>query len=274
MDQAGRSEYALGHSDTEMDRLSAQARALEPFTRRMFRDAGLCDGMRVLDVGSGSGDVAFLAASAVGPSGEVLGIDRVPAAVETAGERARKAGYQNVKFIAGDLFEMSFPQPFDAVVGRLVLMHQPDPVAMLRKLSSLARPGAIFAFQEYDISAARSYPHLEIFEQCLQWLLAAFERAGTDVRMGLKLYSAFVAAGLPAPSMSLDALIGGGPDNPGSALVPDVIRSLLPALERFGIATAAQVGIDSLRERMQAAVVAEGGIVISPSLIGAWCKRE
>ena len=53
--------YALGHSDRELARLSLQARLFDPLTRQLFRDAGVAPGMRVLDVGSGSGDVAFLA---------------------------------------------------------------------------------------------------------------------------------------------------------------------------------------------------------------------
>lgn len=53
--------YALGHSQRELKRLSTQAALFEPFTRRMFEQAGLTRGMRVLDVDSGNGDVAFLA---------------------------------------------------------------------------------------------------------------------------------------------------------------------------------------------------------------------
>jgi protein-L-isoaspartate O-methyltransferase len=68
--------YGLGHSERELGRLSAQARIFEPFTRRMLEQAGVSQGMRVLDVGSGTGDVAFLCASLVGPAGEVIGMDR------------------------------------------------------------------------------------------------------------------------------------------------------------------------------------------------------
>ena len=69
--------YALGHSDRELDRLSAQARLIDPVTRRFFHDAGIVPGMHVLDVGRGAGDVAFLVADLVGESGEVIGVDRL-----------------------------------------------------------------------------------------------------------------------------------------------------------------------------------------------------
>lgn len=265
--------YSLGHSVREMKRLSAQAGVFEPFTRRMLQEAGLSEGMRVLDVGSGAGDVAFLCASLVGSSGTVIGIDKAQTAVETANERARSIHPGNVTFITGDPSNMQFEMPFDAVVGRLVLMHQADPAAMLRKLACLVRPGGLVAFQEFDIDGAHTYPRSPIFEQCMEWITAAFVRTGTDTRMGLKLHSAFIAAGLPAPSMSLDAGIWGGEKNPASSLVTEVIRSLLPVLEKSGIATEAQVGIGSLQERIQNELLA-GGVAISPSLVGAWTKLQ
>ena len=67
--------YALGHSDFELKRLDRQAQLLRPATREFLEAAGMTAGMRVLDVGSGTGDVAFLAADIVGPSGEVVGTD-------------------------------------------------------------------------------------------------------------------------------------------------------------------------------------------------------
>ena len=270
----GGAGYALGHSEREIGRLGAQARIFEPFTRRMLQQAGVSQGMRVLDVGSGAGDVALLCAALVGPTGEVVGMDRAPAAVEASRERARSAGFGNVIFAVGDPAGMPFNEPFDAVVGRLVLMHQPDPVAMLRKLSHLLRRGGIVAFQEFDIGGARSFPPSRTFEQGLEWIAAALAATGADNRMGVKLYPAFVEAGLPAPSMSLDAGIWGGPDNPAAMMVSEVIRSLLPVLVKAGIATEAQVAIDSLQDRIQQELLAAGGVAISPSLIGCWARLD
>jgi SAM-dependent methyltransferase len=95
-------EYALGHSSRELDRLSFQGSVLAPFTRQLFTQAGIKPGMRVLDVGSGSGDVSFLAAELVGESGLVLGVDRSLAAVERARARAVGRNPPNVAFAVGD----------------------------------------------------------------------------------------------------------------------------------------------------------------------------
>ena len=78
------SGYVLGHSDRELERLRTQARLIEPITREFFIEAGIAPGMRILDVGSGSGDVTLLAADLVGDKGSVVGVDRAPAAILAA----------------------------------------------------------------------------------------------------------------------------------------------------------------------------------------------
>ena len=76
--------HVLGRSDLETPRLAQQAELFEPSLRRLLTEAGITTGMAVLDLGSGSGDVAMLAAEMVGPTGCVLGIDSNPAVLSTA----------------------------------------------------------------------------------------------------------------------------------------------------------------------------------------------
>ena len=58
--------YALGYTDAEYERLIRQAARFAPLTERFFREAGIASGQRVLDLGSGAGDVAMLVAKLVG----------------------------------------------------------------------------------------------------------------------------------------------------------------------------------------------------------------
>src|SRR5262245_7046982 len=108
IEHAVRHPYALGHSSSELERLIAQAKIVSPFTRQVLQDGGLSKCMRVLDVGSGAGDVAFLAADLVGPSGEVMGIDRSLDALKAARSRVRDMGNRNISFHEGEPSEMTF----------------------------------------------------------------------------------------------------------------------------------------------------------------------
>jgi SAM-dependent methyltransferase len=265
--------YALGHSTRELHRLSTQGRLLEPLTRQIFRDAGIGPGMRVLDVGSGAGDVAFLAADLVGNTGEVIGMDRSEVALDLARARAKDRSLHNVSFQEGDPVEATFAQPFDAVVGRLVLMYYADPVAALRRLMGHLRPGGVVAFHEPDINSIKSFPPAPIHDRCWQWIAETFRLLGTETRMGMKLHSTFVAAGLRAPSMRLQAFVGAGASAPDWLhVVAELTGSLFFEMTRLGVVSADEVGMRTLADRLCAENLANGGVVLSPSLIGAWSR--
>lgn len=84
--------YVLGQSAYEYERLTLQAKVLRPFTEKCFTMLGIRPGMRVLEVGSGLGDVALLVAEIVGPGGRVLGVDRDAMGLQHARERTRQQG--------------------------------------------------------------------------------------------------------------------------------------------------------------------------------------
>ena len=68
------------------------------------------------------------------------------------------------------------------MIGRLILMHLPDPAAALRRLSSFVRPGGVIAFSENDIAAARSVPDMPLFAQVIPGIVRAFEGMGLSAR--------------------------------------------------------------------------------------------
>jgi SAM-dependent methyltransferase len=266
-------EYALGHSSRELDRLSFQGTVCAPFTRQLFTQAGIEPGMRVLDVGSGSGDVSFLAAELVGESGHVLGVERSAAAVERARARAIRRNHPNVAFAVGDPAAMQFDQPFDAIVGRFVLMYQDDPVESLTKMTQHLRAGGLVAFQELDTSACRSCPAVSAFDEAARWLQEALRGSGARPELGLEMHSLFLDSGLPAPLMRFDAVVSGEAESPVYELLAEGVRSLMPTLLKFNIASPAHVQIDSLADRIRKEVVARRAVVVSYGLVGAWARK-
>src|SRR5882757_2959769 len=93
--------YVMGRSSAETDRLKRQSQLYDGSTWQLLKEAGLSRGMKVLDVGSGAGNVSFVAASLVGETGQVVGIDSNPAIVEEAANAALALGLHQVSFRAG-----------------------------------------------------------------------------------------------------------------------------------------------------------------------------
>jgi hypothetical protein len=150
-------------------------------------------------------------------------------------------------------------------------MYYPDPAAALRGLCAHLRDRGLIVFQEFDITNCRSIPRVPTYERQVEWIRQALLATDARTQLGLELYSIFMAAGLPAPSMRMDAAINGNPDFLAYELLAEVTRSLLPVIEKFKIATAEEVDVCTLARRVRDEVVAVKGVAISPALIGAWC---
>ncbi|MHA1157498.1 MAG: class I SAM-dependent methyltransferase, partial [Alphaproteobacteria bacterium] len=204
--------YVLGHSDGELARLERQAQIFHPETEYILQRAGIEPGMRVLDVGCGVGDVALTAAGMVGPEGEVVGVDNASSALFMARARAKEADLDQVKFVEGDVTNMQPEGQFDALVGRFILMHLPDPAGVISRLSRFLRPGAAVAFIELDIEQTAAFPPLPLLDRCVAWIATTYRKVGVEPNMGARLYATFRAAGL-SPQMHGSCKIENGPDS-------------------------------------------------------------
>jgi ubiquinone/menaquinone biosynthesis C-methylase UbiE len=266
------SHYALGSSDAEHERLIRQAALLAPLTERFFREACIGPGQRILDLGSGVGDVAMLAARLVGPSGEVVGIERDTRSIARARVRVAEAGLHNVTFTQSDVRHLSDDKPFDAVVGRFILQFLPDPVAALRSLSQLVRPGGVIAFHEPSwISILPLCAHLALWSACASLARESLQRSGGNTEMGLGLYHTFQQAGLPAPNLQMEIPLG---DDPSSARwIYDLFSTLLPQIRQLHLPVEDLGNLDTLLERIQSEVAASKNPVPCVALIGAWSRK-
>lgn len=266
--------YVVGHSQKETQWLQKQGDLVSPATGFLLQRAGIVAGMKVLDVGSGAGDVALLAAELVGPTGVVVGVDSNPTILETARVRVRAAGLTQVSFMAGDIRNVALDRDFDAVIGRNVLMYVADLADVLRGVVRYLRPGGIVAFHEFDFSILERLVETEgvpaLFQQVSHWCSAGFRRAGVHMQMGFELPKAFVAAGLPFPQMQLDGVIGTGPEWAGYDVLANLLRTLLPMLVQYGIVQVEEVDVDTLSERMRAEAVKQQIFIASHIQVGAW----
>jgi len=263
------SAYVLGHTQEELARLEAQAEIFKDPTEDILKRAGIRPGMKVLDIGCGVGDVALIAGDLVGPSGSVLAVDLSDAALATARARAAASGLGWVSFMQADVDSLSLDAKVDAVIGRFILMHLPDPAVTIRNVLANVVDGGSLAFVEMDISSASTVPEMALFDQCLNWIVDLYRRIGAEPNMGSRLYGAFRAAGL-VPQLRGSCRVEAGP----SARVPDylaeTIRTIMPTLGELGIAHNADIDIDTLSDRLREASLAGDQCFIFPRLVGAW----
>jgi len=104
--------------------------------------AGLKDGERVLDLGSGGGIDCFLAARQVGPKGHVIGLDMTPDMLALARRNAETLGVSNVEFVEGYIEDIPLPKSsVDVVISNCVVCLSPDKEAVAREAFRVLSPG-------------------------------------------------------------------------------------------------------------------------------------
>jgi SAM-dependent methyltransferase len=166
--------YVLGHSQAEIRRLINQATILRPTTERLLRSAGIKQGMRVLDVGCGAGDVSMLAGKLVGASGSVVGIDLNADILAVARDRSPVDGFTNVTFTEASVGTFAGPIPFDLVIARYVFRARtPSWDAAGRMIENFSGAGLAQPelFSEVPVGGGVDAPHYAWFAGVARTLL-------------------------------------------------------------------------------------------------------
>lgn len=254
------------------DNRTAMSDARESFTERLLHDAGVGEGMRVLDLGCGHGDVSLMVATRVGPTGEVVGVDRNAQALARAEARRDAEGLGHVRFVQGDLGSDAPDGDFDAIVGRRVLMYLRDPEDVLRRLAGSLRPGGLMIFQEQDSTMVpASVVPLPLHRQVHEWIWTTVEREGADVHMGFHLAGVLEGAGLQVEHLRAEAIV----QAPGIHHdVARIVRVMLRRITAHGVASEEEIQIDSLAERLAAEREAAQATYVGDMVFGAWGRKR
>jgi 2-polyprenyl-3-methyl-5-hydroxy-6-metoxy-1,4-benzoquinol methylase len=145
--------YTHGHADPVLQ--SHRWRTVENSAGYLV--PRLRPGLDVLDVGCGPGTITVDLAARVAP-GRVVGLDVSAAPLDEARALARRSGVP-VEFGVGDAYALAFPDDaFDVVHAHQVLQHLTDPVAALREMARVCRPGGVVAVRDVDYAATTWYP--------------------------------------------------------------------------------------------------------------------
>jgi trans-aconitate methyltransferase len=267
------SEYVLGYTDREQLRLIRQARVLAPVTEHFLRDAGIGSGMRVLDIGCGMGDVAMIVAQLVGSAGRVVSIDLDQASIETAQRRASNMGLDNTTFYRADISTFTDVDPFDAIVGRLVLQFLPDTAATIGRLCGLLSPGGIMALQEPTWKICLAYTsHLPLRTAVTTLICDTFLAGGAHTEMELPIYQSFMAANLTSPQLRVELPVGDGPEF--RSLLHDLLVTIWARAEAFRLPLESLGDPTTLASRLDDELEANRSFAAFVGLVGAFARKR
>jgi ubiquinone/menaquinone biosynthesis C-methylase UbiE len=263
--------YVLGYSNAEHQRLVRQAKLLAPATEQLFKDAGLCPGMRVLDIGCGMGDVSMLVAHLVGPSGYVVGVDRDDTTLGKARARGDSAGYENLTFVRADIADLPRAEPFDAIVGRFIIMFLPDPVDVLKELRALVHPGGVMAFLEASwVNQLAQTAHLPLRLAVSTLVHDTLARSGARTNNELPLWRDFQSAGLPPPKMRNEVLMSADPEL--RSWLFDITQTLLPRAKEFGLTYEPLGDMATLKQRLDDELFSANSFATCLGVVAAHCR--
>ena len=273
MSRTAASAYVMGHNDRERRRLTAQGAIINPLTEQLLRRAGLTSGMRIVDFGCGVGDISLIAARLVGADGQVTGVDIDGEALSICRQRAREQGFTHVNFEQANVLEFQPKAPVDATVGRHILIHTREPMALFKTAFAALKPGAMAIFQEYDFSVLHpGYPHTPLRDRLGSTFRDFFGRV-TRSDMGTQLYHLALEAGFCSVDCRVEYPIGGGAESPYYEWFAESLRSILPRAEALGVICASDVDIDTLADRLRQEAVANGSCIPATMMVGCIARK-
>ena len=143
--------YVLGSTETERERLLAQAAEFESQSRWLLGKIDVRPGSRAVDIGCGPIGILNLLSKRVGKTGSVVGLEREQLFVTMARTEVAQRGLHNVEVVQGDAMDSGPPKGvFDLVHERLVMINMPARQLLLKEMISLLRPGGTIILEDVD----------------------------------------------------------------------------------------------------------------------------
>lgn len=188
--------YIIGGGEAGSERLRVLADATWPESGIFLREAGLAEGVRVLDAGCGNGAITLRIAGCTGETGRVTAMDRDADMIRIARSDAKDRGL-DIEFRHGDIErDASLGDGYDLVYARLLLSHLGDPAAALGRLTAALRPGGMLAVEDVDFRGHFCHPACPAFDRYVAWYEAAAVARGADPFIGPRLLGMLLDAGL------------------------------------------------------------------------------
>src|SRR5262249_39206930 len=194
--------YILATGGKDVNRRRLLHEVYGPGTEALFHRVGLRDGLRVVEIGCGSGNTACWVAQQVAPSGSVVAIDISSDQIEQARRQAQRRNLRNIEFHVADAYSPRLPEgSFDLVYCPLVLIHLTRPAAALAAIRGLVRSGGQLVCEEMDLGCWLCDPPAAAMTRFFALNAALGERRGENFCLGASLHRLFREVGFGRPEV-------------------------------------------------------------------------
>jgi len=262
--------YILATGAQDVERLRLLNQVYGPASHAVLRQAGLTEGLRVAEIGCGTGNVTCWIARQVGPRGAVIGIDKNQPQIEQARRQAAEQKLTNVTFQEGDAYAPGLSsESFDMAYCRLVLMHLKRPLEALRALRDLVRPGGRVVCEELDLGQWLCNPPTRGMERFVELNLKLGERCGEDYRLGSVLPRLFREAGFGMPEATAHFPLVLRGEN--KRLLAMTFHQFAPTLVQEGLATPEEM--QEIAQDMTRVAADETTLLGLPLTVQVWAVK-
>jgi ubiquinone/menaquinone biosynthesis C-methylase UbiE len=252
------------------ERLRILSRVMRPTSLALLERAGLGPGMKVLEIGSGGGDLAFDIARIVAPGGRVLGTDIDPTKLDLATREAAELHLANIAFEPGNIMERPPAGNFDFIHARFVLTHLTDPARALEHIRAALSPGGIVVLEDIDFSGYFCYPDCAALWRYVHLYTETTRRRGVDANIGPRLPSLLAAAGFE--NIQVNIVQPAGLAGEVKWMSPLTMENIAEAVIAEGLATAEE--IRGIVADLYAFADTPGSLGSMPRIFEAWASRR
>lgn len=263
--------YPLGGTQTERDRLLAQAKQYEASANALLDRLNIRPGWRAADIGCGPIGILDLLSRRVGPGGAVVGLEREARFVEMARAEIARRGLANVTMVQADGLDTGLEKnSFDLVHERLVMINVASREALLKEMVSLARPGGTIALEDVDNVSWLCQPAHPSWDILLNAFHTAFQAGGGDPFIGRRLPLLLRDAGVGDVQVHVSVDSPEPGDYRRTHLV-SLIDSVRDKIVAKGILD--ESALNEHRDALQRHLADPATIVIDKLLVQAWGQR-
>ena len=261
--------YVIRGGRPGYDRLALLARERWPDTRALLGQAGVSAGMRCADIGCGGGAVTLEIARLVAPDGMAVGIDMDAVKIGLARQAAAGQGLGNVEFRVLDVTAWDEPGGYDAVYSRFLLQHLPDPAGLIRRMWGAVGDGGVLIAEDADFDGWCSEPASEALDLLVDVYRRVLARHGGDQATARRLYSYFLAAGIPAPRVRL---VQPAYEGEGRMLAWSTLEATANAILAEGLATADELA--AALASLERLADDNSALICGPRVFQIWSRRD